>query len=116
MKYKDGQRLIVKVIKSEADLPKENGNYYTNREGTKSVYAFIGCKPEQKYYDNLTFEDFWLKYIDWYLIPEEITDSDIEAWAEEGVYGDKTHKNAWLQGRIEGAKALLNNEIKHIDK
>jgi len=39
------------------------------------------------------------------------SDEDIEKWAEKGIYGDTTHKNAWLQGRTEGAKAVRDGEI-----
>jgi hypothetical protein len=42
----------------------------------------------------------------------QITDSDIEAWAKKGIYGDLTHKNAWFKGRIEGAKWAIDEIIK----
>lgn len=65
---KDGQLFRVKVIKSKDDLPKENGNYFTFRDGVKFTHAFIKGTPDRKYYNDLTFEKFWLKHIDWYLI------------------------------------------------
>jgi hypothetical protein len=172
---KDGQLFRVKVIKTEADLPKENGTYFTLRQGIKYTHDFIGGKPEKKYYDNLTFEDFWLKHITSYLEPieeqepvspyegrtvlrpdvygpgndnygrdkwkeelaecikkaepnlskikdvdqelaeirgvETLTDADIEAWAR----GASNIPEIQF-GMCIGAKAVLNGEIKHIEK
>jgi len=74
-------------IKSEADLPKEDGIYFTFRDKTiKFIHAFIGNQPERKYYDGLTFEAFWLKYIDSYLLPVEspiVTDEETKKQGKE---------------------------------
>jgi len=99
-------------IETEDDLPKILGWYFIK---PKDDYGFEALyNPEA-----LITKNAWLRDIEYYLRPVEqkpITDADIEAWAKEGISGDKTHKNTWLQGRIEGAKAMRDNEIKHIEK
>jgi len=82
-------------------------------------------KLEQKQKELIDYSFGFVKYIPYVidlmneiteLEKQAITEADIKAWAKEGIYGDKTHKYAWLQGRIEGVKAALNGEIKHIEK
>jgi hypothetical protein len=163
---KDGQRLIVKRIKSEEDLPKE-GIFWVHQK----VYEDIILN---KFDFNTPHRKLWTSDIDWYLIPEpkqeiksgyaenylnecikkaepnlskikdvdkelaeirnsktvldypsdfdtiatnqvspfknDITDSDIEAWAEK-EFGDSMIIPE--QAAIAGAKAVLNGEIKH---
>lgn len=95
-------------IKSEADLPKEMGEYFVNiYGGDKKYYPFTN---DYSFLDNT---EFWLKHINWYLLIEEITDADIEEWAKN--YFQKADNNE-ISCLIIGAKAMLNNEIKHIEK
>lgn len=72
----------------------------------------------------------WLEQVVWYQIPEpEITDADIEAWAEKVIMNYLTDNNSdgdfkrstigaddkkiWWQI---GAKAMRDGLIKHIEK
>jgi hypothetical protein len=109
---KDGQRLIVKVIKSEEDLPKEG--IYIVKCADNDAPEFMKMAES----GNI----FWQK-VAWYLIPEETNDSDIEVWADiRALINDEDnpgHKRidayAW-ELLVVGAKAVLNGEIKHIEK
>jgi hypothetical protein len=99
---KDGQRLIVKVIKSEEDLPKE-GTYYCFLKSAHQISLMRMTK---------SYSIFWMEDVDWYLQPIEITDSDIEAWAAEKV-NEIDENLAYGDYLIAGAKAYRDNEIKH---
>jgi len=68
MDTKDGQRFIIKIIKSEADLPKKEG-FYIMQYKNKSI-GFMNWW-EQDWRD-------WLKNIDWYLQPIEDQESKPE--------------------------------------
>jgi hypothetical protein len=77
---------------------------------------------------NLARKQTWLNEIDWYLQPIEITDEDIEAWAngkedEEMIPENYIENNEaytlirykdYENGLILGAKAMRDGEIKHI--
>ena len=66
------------VVNGPSDLP-EDGTYFVYMDGIKFIHSFIGQRPDKRYYDNLTFEDFWLKNIDSYLQPKELpSDEEIE--------------------------------------
>lgn len=170
---KDGQRLIVKVIHSESDLPKESGYYFVSWHdiisvinNQRAVWEFIQNKSADI--------SIWIAKVDWYLIPEpeietqsknfvcckckkefdtldklawhktikgqcpqkstienpdffeqkiedEITDADIEAWAEKKVLTDLIEDIyetdvSFKECLIIGAKAMRDGEIKHIEK
>lgn len=61
---KDGQLLRVKVIKTNKDLPKENGEYWTYQgEFDEVVFMTYHNTEEQK--------EIWRKYVTWYLQPIE---------------------------------------------
>jgi hypothetical protein len=102
---KDGQLFRVKVIQTEADLPKKYGHYNTSVGkipfGGKKTYNLFTRRGGVR--------------IDWYLEPieeqEQITDADIEAWAEE----NKKYMTS-MGSAIIGAKAYRDGEIKHIEK
>lgn len=65
-------------------------------------------KPKVKPKTTLDNPDFFHKHI-----TDEITDSDIEAWAEPYKYKSN---HIWDEkSLIEGAKAMRDNEIKHIE-
>lgn len=107
---KDGQLLRVKVIKTEADLPKETGCYQCHEKNVSpediiDSYYYDCEEPDD-------FKDVWLGGIDWYLIPDETTDSDIY-WHLQNIVKDES--KAYNIGYADGAKAALNNEIKHIE-
>jgi hypothetical protein len=129
---KDGQLFKVKVIKTEADLPKRNGYYIC-----KPVGDFAG---EVKFnFDDETERNLWMVEVDWYLEPieeqepdintpffgnsgvkipmtEQITDSDIEAWASTQALSESRkdfERGLWLGLKV-GAKAVLNGEIKRL--
>jgi hypothetical protein len=97
-------------IKSEADFPKEDGVYYVACFGSNKDLAWYSFNKSHKENQN-----FWNRAVDWYLILEpEITDADIEAWAET-MYS-KTFGSKYIQLLTKGAKAMRDGEIKHIDK
>jgi hypothetical protein len=111
----NGQLFRVKVIKSEDDLPKEKGEYYFfHSRGEPMLRLLLYCAKNDNiellpkcYVDGY---DFWLEPID-------LTDADIEAWA--GIKWDKVilpSISDYYRGLIEGAKAMKDGEIKHIDK
>jgi hypothetical protein len=104
MSYKDGQRLIVKRIKSPKDLPEKNGNYFAHSKSGRNISIHY-WKSEGQY-----GIDVWMRTVDWYLIPEEITDSDIEAWAETFQLYSPIEQSLLMAG----AKQMRDNEIKHI--
>lgn len=95
-------------IKSEEDLPKEDNEYfvYYKKYGTGSTHIYLG-NDARKY--------TWLNDIDWYLQPIEITDADIEAYYPV-TSSHQMDTNSWNNRlRQEGAKAVINGEIKHIE-
>jgi hypothetical protein len=100
-------------IKSEADLPVKEQPYLGQDE--KSIH-WIGYYPSTS--DLFEYQkDHWLNLVDWYLQHEQITDSDIEAWAEEYCSKCSSSFDETLKYGIKlGAKAALNGEIKHIEK
>jgi hypothetical protein len=77
MEYKDGQLLRVKVIKTEADMPKEEGLYFVAEKNYKYIYL---CKYEL----TENFVRVWLRDIDWYLEP--IEEQEPSKGAEEIYY------------------------------
>lgn len=91
-------------IKNDADLPKEYGRYvvHLKETDTQRDYPFYCTKVSIR---------LWNKFVDWYLQPIDITDADIEAWAE-----DRASNPLIIEMLIMGAKAALNNEIKNIEK
>jgi hypothetical protein len=101
-------------IKSEADLPKEVGSYFVYfKDVGEDIYDWVltnGENPVEEYWNGQFQEDYWINTFDWYLQPIEITDSDIEAWA------DKIERRgcSYYNGLMAGAKAMRDNEIKHI--
>lgn len=109
---KDGQLFRVKVIQTEADLPKKYGHYNTSVGkipfGGKKTYNLFTRRGGVR--------------IDWYLEPieeqEQITDADIEAWARKKTkeFYDDNRIITVPEMLIEGAKAALNGGIKHIEK
>jgi hypothetical protein len=107
MEYKDGQLLRVKVIKNEDDLPKES--YYSAHMKEDS----LDFNYKQRLFNN-DYKDYWLENIDWYLQPIEITDVDIDAWANDHQFDDGLNNCENIL--IYGVKAALNDEIKHIEK
>jgi hypothetical protein len=71
-------------IHSESDLPKEEGDYFTGEkpDGSFGVYSYC---PNQSIADlphSITGKKYWLKYIDWYLLPI-VQESQPEKTAEE---------------------------------
>ena len=60
-------------IKTEADLPKEEGRYITHTKGYESYYV-ISVKYEHS--DNY----FWMQLYDWYLQPTEVYEKDFLEW------------------------------------
>jgi len=96
-------------IKSEADLPKEEGYYFV---GTK---ANTDRKMDLFYWRFTNFaqgRECWLNDIDWYLLPVSIpSDEEIEKWAEEESKVEieedgevKTYSTCISEFYIEGAK------------
>jgi hypothetical protein len=78
---KTGKRYIQVFIESEDDLPKEDGYYFVKRKNTTGAGdGMIG-------YMSGIDDDFWLKNIDWYLLPVESTLSDEEMEKEANNYG-----------------------------
>jgi hypothetical protein len=71
-------KLFKKVfIKSEADLPKEDGNYfigYKNQRTIKVIYYEISGKMLA------SDPQYWIDMIDWYLVPldQDVKDQIIE--------------------------------------
>ena len=65
-------------IKSEADLPKGSDAYISH--STSGHLGFRRCVPAKKQ-DHATFEnisgEWWLKNIDWYLLPSPETEERI---------------------------------------
>jgi hypothetical protein len=60
-------------IKSEADLPKENGTYYTYAKAKA-----IGMRGFDNSKDTIAI---WMSYVDWYFQPctiREVTDEEID--------------------------------------
>ena len=92
-------------IKSEADLPKEEGEYIVSHNYDKAVEFFCSDNP----YDI----SHWLEDIDWYLQPFELdmpTDEEIER--ECPAYTKLSGEcDAW----IAGAK-FMREEIKKRNK
>lgn len=102
-------------IKSEADLPKEVGSYFVYfKDVGEDIYDWVltnGENPVEEYWNGQFQEDYWINTFDWYLQPIEITDSDIEAWADNKAVDDLHRRTI-----IAVAKAVINGEIKHIEK
>jgi hypothetical protein len=99
-------------IKSEADLPKEEGEYFCG-EGSGLHYKHFSTT-------NFNNEEFWLKHIDWYLQPIEqieqpepsvqLTDEEIEKQItiickdliKQEYYTAWVHEEAHTRSRIIG--------------
>jgi hypothetical protein len=106
---KDRQLLRAKVIKTEDDLPKEEECFISHDKIARRIIHKCNYREHLK--------EYWLRNIDWYLQHEQITDSDIEAWAEEYCSKCSSSFDETLKYGIKlGAKAALNGEIKHIEK
>ena len=95
MDTKDGQRFIIKIIKSEADLPKKEG-FYIMQYKNKSI-GFMNWW-EQDWRD-------WLKNIDWYLQPIE----------EQESITDEEKTKEFLKGYRKGLREGFKNGLQ-IDK
>lgn len=90
---------LKKEIKTEADLPKEDLTVIAHEIDSMSVYL-MKCMPIRR--------KWWLENIDWYLLPKEYTEEDIEKWVNEN------YPELWSKERyflVKGAKAVLNGEI-----
>lgn len=116
---KDGQRLIVKYINGPDDLPKVKKRYFCYDKYYNQIDCFTFYLQHEYALKEECEKEYWLKYVDWYIILEEqepVTDTDIEAWADKKVLGLKgdPYIRTLYEGLIEGAKAALNGEIKHI--
>ena len=97
-------------IKSEADLPKKDGEYFGMEKG--SMYSFMSVLDfiSDKEFKN---RDYWMSYIEWYLQPisavnepEKPTDEEIEMWARENSASVSSAIN-----KICGAKWMRNKLI-----
>ena len=100
-------------IKTEADLPKENGKYICmirNINHPALLQYDIQSKGEYGYSKQ------WLELVDWYLKPAEpVSDADIEKWAkkrlpflEHAVFSVSQLRDLLY----EGAKAMREGKIK----
>jgi len=104
-KPQSAEELYKKVyIKSEADLPPKDGLYFCG-EGSGLHYRDFVFHDT----DNFHNEGFWLKNIDWYLIPieqsqREITDEEIEKWAAGKVNEIDPDEYGYGDLLIDGAK------------
>ena len=98
-------------IKTPEDLPEKDGKY--------TICDIDGREYEKEFKKNSpAFARSWEQWIKWYYRPVEITDADIEAWAEEicllppvddnGIRVDTKR----MKILIEGAQAFKDGEIK----
>ena len=93
---KDGQRFIVKVIKTEADLPKEKGKYIFGWDKTEINISegisklIFDPKDEESIHEYI--EDY-----DWYLQPIE----------EQELISDEEKTKEFLKGYKKGYKEGL---------
>jgi len=93
-------------IKSEADLPTEDGDYFGMERG--SIESFMSV---MSFISDWEFKnrDYWMSYVEWYLQPipavnePEITDGEIEKWARENSGSVSATIN-----KILGAKWMRN--------
>lgn len=97
-------------IKSEDDLPKGTDAYISH--SNSGHIGFRRCVPA-KPLDHTTFEnvsgEWWMKNIDWYLLPvPETTYEEIEEWIEADAHWAKT----FINGAIYGAIAMRDGKIK----
>jgi hypothetical protein len=109
-------------IKSEEDLPKGNDAYLSH--STSGHVGFRRCVPTKKE-DHATFEnisgEWWMKHIDWYLLPIESpelpTDEEIESNANEfsNSYPVTSSMAAYF-GYKAGAKWMRDGKIQSITK
>lgn len=108
-------------IKSPADLPKEciyaliiHRREKYRSSGEKSFMCSIYISPLE--YETQDDKKKWVNRFDWYLQPIDITDEDIVEWAYKESKGGWNEQmlSQYISGKIEGAKAALRGEIKHI--
>ena len=70
-------KIYVKVIiKSEADLPQEDGWYAVHSKGTNNDDYHSSCSMGNLY------KEAWLRIYDWYLLPVDLqTDEELNEYA-----------------------------------
>jgi len=94
-------------IKTEADLPKENGTY-------------IICSTDGRLYEkefkinSPAFKKSWEQWIDWYFRPVELsfpTEDEIKKMQSGMMCGDSVNCD-WVDGYIDGFKAAIVEIIK----
>jgi type IV secretory pathway TrbF-like protein len=101
-------------IKSEADLPKEEGDYFVHviKTGIDIMEWNISNYPDDTKLQNVD----WLNTYDWYLQPIEISDADIEAWAEEEIpFTSSSTLNVQRMRWIQGAKSMRDGNLRCSD-
>jgi len=110
---KDGQRFIVKVIKTEADLPKEKGKYIFGWDKTEINISegisklIFDPKDEESIHEYI--EDY-----DWYFQPieeqESISNEEIENYfTKEHYHYQKGRYTRVDKDRIFGAKFMRDH-------
>ena len=113
---KTGKTFVQVFIESEDSLPKEGGDYIGCVKGTDSIGWKVFCNNSK----------YWLKVIDWYLLPVESTLSDEELEAKYPTYyNDKLHRkdttndlHLWAQAGAKWARDRMipNNDMADLVK
>ena len=101
-------------IKTEADLPKENGKYICMIKNINHP-ALLQYDIQSK--GKYGYSKQWLELVDWYLKPTEpVSDEDIEIFIKvhPGNTNDFIIDTAVSAGFIEGAKAMREGKIKKL--
>jgi len=97
----------VKVkIESEEDLPKAEGRYVAHliEADIQGDYPYYGTKVSMK---------IWMKYIDWYLLPQQIelpSDGEIEKQAD--LKFDNWSNKAFWSGGAKWAVKWIKDKMK----
>jgi|LSQX01.3.fsa_nt_gb hypothetical protein len=105
-------------MQSEDDLPKKEGYYFVWLYD--DLYADLQCNLEVfRYSDDTTIQEEWILCVEWYLIPVEITDEQIEEMVLDSVLKLTEYESfspllagALIAERQIGIKMLKNKLIK----
>jgi hypothetical protein len=90
---------VKKEIKSEADLPKEDGQYFTHQMKTNYLDCMFWYEDDRAWHVKS-----WLYHVDWYLQPIELDLPDDEEIVKQFPYAyddlDIQNSIQWLRDKI----------------
>jgi hypothetical protein len=111
-------------IGSEADLPKERGNYFTHYKKSDSLGSeFINLTYDrtigERYKGEHSTKDFWLKHVDWYLqpvLPSSIPTDELTKKLSHVIHNLTLIQWTDLEGEMTPKNSeLIRQEIKQLE-